>query len=158
MAGMPASTSMSTSSGMAMAMDMTFFTSSKTPLFSTAWTPTSAGQYAGTCIFLIIFAAIFRALLAIRLNIIDILSANDHRHGRVAHYPDIAASKWSARRPWRANEAVVLASVDVVLSAVGYLLMIAVMTMNVGYFLSVLAGIFVGSIVFGRFMAHSVAH
>jgi copper transporter 1 len=36
--------------------------------------------------------------------------------------------------------------------------MIAVMTMNVGYFLSVLAGVFVGSMVFGRFMAHSAAH
>jgi hypothetical protein len=36
--------------------------------------------------------------------------------------------------------------------------MIAVMTMNVGYFLSILAGVFVGTFVFGRFMAHSAAH
>lgn len=36
--------------------------------------------------------------------------------------------------------------------------MIAVMTMNVGYYLSVLAGVFVGSMVFGRFMAYSAAH
>jgi len=36
--------------------------------------------------------------------------------------------------------------------------MIAVMTMNIGYFLSVLAGVFVGSMVFGRFMAYSAAH
>jgi copper transporter 1 len=36
--------------------------------------------------------------------------------------------------------------------------MIAVMTMNVGYFLSVLAGVFVGSVVFGRFIAYSSAH
>ena len=36
--------------------------------------------------------------------------------------------------------------------------MIAVMTMNVGYFLSVLAGVFVGSVGFGRFMATSAAH
>ena len=36
--------------------------------------------------------------------------------------------------------------------------MIAVMTMNVGYFLSVLGGIFLGSLIFGRFMAHSAGH
>lgn len=36
--------------------------------------------------------------------------------------------------------------------------MIAVMTMNVGYFLSVLAGIFVGSVVFGRFGSHLAVH
>jgi len=47
---------------------------------------------------------------------------------------------------------------DLVLATVGYLLMIAVMTMNVGYFLSVLAGVFVGSVVFGRFIANSAAH
>lgn len=32
------------------------------------------------------------------------------------------------------------------------------MTMNVGYFLSVLAGVLIGSVVFGRFMSRSVAH
>ncbi|ETN44397.1 uncharacterized protein HMPREF1541_10577, partial [Cyphellophora europaea CBS 101466] len=47
-------------------MAMVFFTSIHTPLYSSAWTPSNAGQYAGTCIFLITLAAIFRALLAIR--------------------------------------------------------------------------------------------
>lgn len=61
-------------------------------------------------------------------------------------------------RPWRAGEACWLASMDCVLGGVAYLLMIAVMTMNVGYFMSVLAGIWVGSFVFGRFMASSAAH
>lgn len=36
--------------------------------------------------------------------------------------------------------------------------MIATMTMNCGYFMSVLAGVFLGSLVFSRFMAYSVAH
>jgi copper transporter 1 len=36
--------------------------------------------------------------------------------------------------------------------------MIAVMTMNVGYFLSVLAGVFLGSMIFGHLMASSAAH
>ena len=36
--------------------------------------------------------------------------------------------------------------------------MIAVMTMNVGYFISVLAGVFVGSMVFGRFLGNTATH
>jgi copper transporter 1 len=32
------------------------------------------------------------------------------------------------------------------------------MSMNFGYFLSILAGVFVGSMIFSRFMAYSVAH
>ena len=56
MAGMP-SMSMST-------MMMTFFTSNMTPLYSTSWAPTNDAQYAGACIFLVVFAAIFRGLIA----------------------------------------------------------------------------------------------
>ena len=49
-------------------MMMTFFTSTKTPLLSETWTPSGTGNYAGTCIFLIIFGAIFQALLASRAS------------------------------------------------------------------------------------------
>ncbi|KAF2117466.1 Ctr copper transporter family-domain-containing protein [Lophiotrema nucula] len=138
-------------------MAMTFFTSTSTPLFSMAWTPASTGQYAGTCIFLIAFATIFRAILAIRLNFFDILATHKRRRGddQVLLY---STDKQSTVRPWRASEAVALAFMDVILGGVGYLLMVAVMTMNVGYFLSVLAGIFLGSLVFGRFMVRSAAH
>lgn len=45
-------------------MSMTFFTSTSTPLLSSAWAPSSTGAYAGTCIFLIILAFIFRTLIA----------------------------------------------------------------------------------------------
>ncbi|KAF2866941.1 Ctr copper transporter [Massariosphaeria phaeospora] len=136
---------------------MTFFTSTTTPLFTMTWTPTSTGQYAGTCIFLIVFAAIFRALLAIRFNI-DELMASIKRGRGDDQMPLYTGEAKRARRPWRANEAAMLGAMDVLVGAVSYLLMIAVMTMNVGYFLSVLAGIFVGSMAFGRFMTRSVAH
>lgn len=45
-------------------MVMTFTTGTSTPLYSTAWKPASTGAYAGTCIFVIALAVIFRGLLA----------------------------------------------------------------------------------------------
>ena len=43
-----------------------FQTSIATALFSAAWTPTTTGAYAGTCIFLIVLATLFRGLLALK--------------------------------------------------------------------------------------------
>lgn len=47
-------------------MRMLFFTSPSTPLFSSAFTPTTTGQYAGTCIFLVVLALVYRALFALK--------------------------------------------------------------------------------------------
>ncbi|KAE9364461.1 hypothetical protein N431DRAFT_496960 [Stipitochalara longipes BDJ] len=158
---MATSTSSSSSSDMTMmgmeSMAMTFFTSRNTPLYSMSWTPSSTGQYAGTCIFLIAFATIFRALLAVRVKFFEVLAVIKYRRSGELIYSYAADTK-PMIRPWRVNEAVMLGSMDVVLAGIGYLLMIAVMTMNVGYFLSILAGVFLGSMAFGRFMAHSAAH
>lgn len=41
-----------------------FFTSTSTALYSSQWQPTSTGSYVGTCIFLILLAAILRFLFA----------------------------------------------------------------------------------------------
>ncbi|KAF7922891.1 hypothetical protein BELL_0403g00060 [Botrytis elliptica] len=154
------SSSMSMSSDTMMGMDsmaMTFFTSSTTPLYSMDWTPSTTGQYAGTCIFLIVFAAIFRALVAVRVHFYQLLAAADTRRSGGLIYEPHREEK-SIRRQWQAREAILLGLIDVVLAGVGYLLMIAVMTMNVGYFLSVLAGVFVGGVLFGRYLAESSAH
>lgn len=45
-------------------MKMVFYTAANTPLYSSDWQPKSTGSYAGTCIFLIVLASIFRGLLA----------------------------------------------------------------------------------------------
>jgi copper transporter 1 len=84
-----------------------------------AWTPRNVGEYAGTCIFLIIFATIFRALLAVRVNVFEVLAVVNSRHGKDYAY---AAECKSTIRPWRVNEAVMLASMDVILAGIGYLL------------------------------------
>ncbi|EMC95525.1 hypothetical protein BAUCODRAFT_71120 [Baudoinia panamericana UAMH 10762] len=141
-------------------MIMVFFSSSSTPLYSERWTPKTTGQYAGTCIFLIILATIFRALLAVRGNIDTLMARWHHRHHTSLPQSDVAeAAKHRAldRAPWRVNDALLLATLDTLLTGVGYLLMLAVMTMNVGYFLSVLGGAFLGSFVFGR-LAGPAAH
>lgn len=62
MSGMDMDMGSSSSGHMSMGMNMAFFTSTTTSLYSEAWTPSSAGAYAGTCIFLIILAIILRAL------------------------------------------------------------------------------------------------
>lgn len=43
---------------------MVFTTNQDTPLYSSAWTPTSPTQYAGACIFLILLAILGRCLIA----------------------------------------------------------------------------------------------
>ena len=47
-------------------MSVTFYSSTMTPLYSTSWQPTTTAGYAGTCIFLIALATIFRGLLALK--------------------------------------------------------------------------------------------
>lgn len=47
-------------------MMMVFYTSTSTPLYSASWIPSGTGQYAGTCIFLIVLAVIFRGLLSLK--------------------------------------------------------------------------------------------
>jgi len=49
-----------------MTMTMSFFTATNTPLYSNSWTPSSAGAYAGTCIFLIILAIALRAIFTLK--------------------------------------------------------------------------------------------
>lgn len=47
-------------------MAMTFVLSTSTPLLWASWRPRSAGEYAATCIFLIVFATWTRVLMAVR--------------------------------------------------------------------------------------------
>lgn len=49
-----------------MGMSMSFFTATNTSLYSTSWTPASAGAYAGTCIFLILLAVLLRGLFTVK--------------------------------------------------------------------------------------------
>ncbi|KAM0439676.1 hypothetical protein ACHAPT_000768 [Fusarium lateritium] len=172
-------------SGSSSIMAMVFQTQRQTPLYSDSWTPESAGAYAGTCIFLAVLAIIARGLVAFKAvqeaRWLDREAARRYVavNGKlplaeqIASGPDarrltlsengveetvvVVERKRAATRPWRFSVDPVRACLDTVIVGIGYLLMLAVMTMNVGYFLSVLAGVFVGSLAVGRY-TQSVEH
>ncbi|KAF2116929.1 Ctr copper transporter-like protein [Lophiotrema nucula] len=160
-------------------MGMAFFTATNTPLYSASWTPSSAGAYAGTCIFLIILAILLRACFTLKayLDARAVESALKRRYVVVADQQPIAekiASDANSAtgilttngvqenvrmvqtpvkhiQPFRFSVDLPRAALMTVIAGVGYLLMLAVMTFNVGYFLSVLGGTFAGELAFGRF-------
>ncbi|KAK2038062.1 hypothetical protein LZ31DRAFT_534008 [Colletotrichum somersetense] len=154
------------SSGMSMSMadmTMTFFQAVRTPLYSDAWTPGNKGQYAGTCIFLIALGSILRLLLALKPVLEERLwrnspthvnndsgSARDAESGEAGKAGVVVKTEVVQRwQGWRAGPAAARATYEVIVGGIGYLLMLAVMTMNVGYFLSVLAGIWLGTFLIG---------
>lgn len=174
---MGGSDSSNSSSSMMMAI---FMTATNTPLYSSQWTPSSVGTYAGTCIFLIMLAALFRGLLAFKARAESRwLDAELERRyvvvpGKQQLAKQISQDSQAKRmilsengieedvmvlkkrhthvRPWRLSVDPLRALLDTLLAGVGYLLMIAVMSMNVGYFLSVLGGTFLGSLLVGRYI------
>ncbi|KAL8339365.1 hypothetical protein RB601_005792 [Gaeumannomyces tritici] len=112
------------------AMPVVFFSSTSTPLYSNALAPRNGGQYAGLCVFIVALAMFARLLIAAR-GVVD-------------------ASRWKTKGGSTMLTVLERALFDVVVAALGYLLMLIVMTLNVGYFCSVLGGVFIGAIVSGN--------
>jgi copper transporter 1 len=175
------SMNMTMDNGMMLSQDMAmvFFNSHTTPLYSMSWMPTGPAGYAGTCIFLIILAVIMRLLIVTKALMearwrdqawkrryitvegqkplsermqtdpdakAGVLMANGvEENVRIVHAPV------SGVQPWRFSIDLPRAILSTMMAGVGYLLMLAVMTLNIGYFLSVLAGTFVGELAVGRF-------
>ncbi|KAJ9612457.1 hypothetical protein H2200_004054 [Cladophialophora chaetospira] len=162
-----------------MSMPMVFTTSHHTPLYGNGWTPSSGGGYAGTCIFLVILAIFLRLLFAGKAILEQkwSIAARDRRYvrvqgrtteaGRIDQDPDAKDGALitvngveenvkvvQARMgftPFRLSVDVPRAALTTLIAAVAYLLMLAVMTYNVGYFLSVLLGVFLGELAVGRY-------
>jgi len=167
-------------------MAMVFFNSHTTPLYSQLWTPKSSAGYAGTCIFLVILSVLFRLLMvskhllearwaaAARRRRYIVVADKQPLSERVVVDPDAKAAILTANgleehvrmvsapdhspRPWRFTEDLPRAILVTIMAGVGYLLMLAVMTFNIGYFCSVVAGVFVGELAVGRFHGSSHDH
>ncbi|KAG5298515.1 low affinity copper transporter [Histoplasma ohiense] len=171
---------MPSSSDPGLAMVMVFQNIQATPLFSNAWTPRSAGAYAGTCIFLLLLAVLFRALIAVKIQLdrrwaaaaysrrYVVVAGQTPEAERIQNDPNASTANLVTsngveekvkviRRPlnrtppFRFSVDLPRAALVMVIAGVGYLLMLAVMTMNIGYFMSILAGVFVGDLAVGRF-------
>ncbi|OTB03973.1 hypothetical protein M426DRAFT_59453 [Hypoxylon sp. CI-4A] len=160
-------------------MHMVFQNSMSTSLYSDAWTPSSTGAYAGTIIFLIILGILFRLLLAgkalaeerwldaemkrryvvVQGKIPIAEQASTDSLGKKMTLTEngieedvmVVEKKKSHLRPWRMSVDPLRAVLDTCITGVSFLLMLAVMTMNVGYFMAVLGGTFLGSLFVGRF-------
>ncbi|KAL4904631.1 hypothetical protein BDW74DRAFT_154299 [Aspergillus multicolor] len=176
-----------TSSSSSMTMAMVFTNTHNTPLFSSQWTPSSIASYAGTCIFLIILAIIDRGLVAFKSHLEQrwlnnhlkrryvVVAGRPSEAVRIESHPDAKTATLVTSQgveesvrvvyhdtyetpPWRFSIDLPRAAVFVVIVGVSYLLMLAVMTMNVGYFLSVLGGAFLGELFVGRFVHWNESH
>ncbi|CAD6445585.1 c7626867-1afd-4f08-8bbf-a579a83a8a6a [Sclerotinia trifoliorum] len=184
--GMGMTNSTSTSTMDMSMMSMTFFISKTTALYSNMWTPSTDAGYAGTCIFLILLATLFRGLLAVKAWKESAWLAEDTnrryvtvagkgpKSERVSLDSDsknmvlsengveenvmVVKTRSMGIRPWRLSVDPVRAIMDTIIAGVGWLLMLAVMTMNLGYFLSVLGGTFLGSLALGRYVIASEHH
>ncbi|MBE3046888.1 copper transporter family protein [Candidatus Bathyarchaeota archaeon] len=128
-----------------------FLASMDTPLYSEMWTPTTAGGYAGTCIFLILLAMGFRGLLAAkalaerrwldrelarRYVVAEGKQAFSERLSQEQSAKDMVLSangveenvrvvgrgQAAGGRPWRFSVNPARAGMDVVVAGVGYLL------------------------------------
>lgn len=133
-------------------MEMIFFTSTLTPLYSRTWAPTSAGSYVGTCVFLVILATIFRSLFATKLLLeqrwLDrelnrryivvrgmapeaerIAENSDAKNGTlitergVEEHVKVVRRRVRAVTPWRFSVDLPRAAFVTIMTAVGYLLL-----------------------------------
>jgi hypothetical protein len=129
-------------------MEMVFFSSTNTALYSSMWVPKNIGQYAGTCIFLILLATILRALLAVKawkeavwldaefkrryvtvagkLPKSERISSDSKRmiltENGVEEEVMVVAKSGMEVRPWRLSIDPVRALLDTIIAGVGWLL------------------------------------
>ncbi|EXL39201.1 hypothetical protein FOCG_18188 [Fusarium oxysporum f. sp. radicis-lycopersici 26381] len=155
-----------------------FSTGTGTPLYSSAWIPISVDNYAGTCLFLIAIGVILRSLVAVK-SVLARRGIDAELNSRYVAVKKKANSEWiggdsesskgiltengletdvilvrrrvEGARPWSITIDVPRAATDVMIAGLLYLTMLSIMPMNVGYFLSVLGGIFLGSLAVGRY-------
>ncbi|KAF3929706.1 hypothetical protein AA313_de0206594 [Arthrobotrys entomopaga] len=152
------SSSMSTMPHATMAMVFQWII--ETPIYSYAFTPKTAGQYVGALFFLIVLSIISRGLIAYASHKEVIWRAQESSRKVVIagkkYDEDQASSDGSVREvkgpaPWRWKVDMVRALFSALNVGLHFLLMFAVMSLNVGYFFAVLIGVFLGDLMFARY-------
>ncbi|KAJ5653959.1 Ctr copper transporter [Penicillium odoratum] len=142
----------STSSSDSMSMsDMAFNTNNLSAiLFSQSWMPTTTAGYVGTWFFLFFLTVIWRGSAAMLSKLEVFWAAKNARYSILINGGQDQPTQSDLVQAWRLSVNLPRAALRMVHQGIAYLLMIAVMTMNVGFFFAVLVGYFFGELVFGR--------
>ncbi|KAJ5629709.1 Ctr copper transporter [Penicillium herquei] len=141
----------STSSSDMSSTDMVFNTNNLSAmLFSQAWMPTTTAGYVGTWFFLFFLAIIWRASAASLAKLDAFWAAKNARYSILINGGQDQPTQKDLVQAWRLSVNLPRAALRMIHQGIAYLLMIAVMTMNVGFFFAVLVGYFFGELIFGR--------
>ncbi|KAL5396333.1 hypothetical protein PMIN04_005016 [Paraphaeosphaeria minitans] len=81
------------------------------------------------------------------------VETGEKRQSGTPVYMAIFGGRWRAGNPWRVNIDVPRALLEGIRALIGYLLMLAVMTFNLGFLLVVILGIVVGELILGRYIS-----
>ncbi|KTW27429.1 hypothetical protein T552_02407 [Pneumocystis carinii B80] len=139
---------------------MTFNMDMETPLFIKEWVPKNNVQYYLTLIFIIILSIFYTAISAYKSQWkckqkIICMNCSKLREIDVYYRPEIMRNennKYIRTVPsFRLSVDFYWAFLQFVSYFSSFLLMIVVMTMNVGYFFAALIGIFIGEVLFSRY-------
>jgi copper transporter 1 len=145
---------------------------------SVSWQPPTSGQYAGACISLTVLAIVCRVLAIIgtpvwhraelrrrgdggaaaadKLPLVERVAADPHVSQATPKANRIYELAWAVMAPLRGPVLWGLVdlprlALEMTMSVVMYPLVVAVITTNVGYIMSVLAGVFVGELAVRRY-------
>lgn len=116
-------------------------------LFKT-WVPRNNVQYAFTWLAIALAGILLEALKFGRARL-------EKRWARLSHNLSVQQQEhfdFTGKLPWKWSIDIPRAILQTIELAWGYLLMLVAMTFNVGLFFAVLAGCFIGTLLFGRFL------
>lgn len=137
---------------------MVFTTSIEGSVLFAFWDVQTPVQYAATCFFVFALAMVYELLseFRARLHARTAPSSSGDQAPLVAHSVNVSSSAGGAfvfvADPWTLR--LIKAALHTLQLGLSYIIMLIAMTYNVGYFLSMLAGAFVGYIAFARVRTH----
>ncbi|KAG5437731.1 hypothetical protein PCANB_000444 [Pneumocystis canis] len=152
---------------MSMGTSMGFFCSTKTALFISTWVPRSSFQYFLALIFIFCLGIIYKILSAYKSyweyqQRIKYKNQPQSINNADTNYPSteyleqpfesmLNKEKNKQNSPFQYQACFIRGSLQFFICFISYLLMIVVMTMNIGYFFTAIIGISIGEMILFRY-------